>query len=46
MASRALDPVMVGRLLLVSVGATNFTTEIDFISSLLPRFRYIAIDTE
>ncbi|ONM27288.1 putative CCR4-associated factor 1 11 [Zea mays] len=39
-------PAMVGRLQFVSVGASNFATEMDFIGSLLPRFRYIAIDAE
>jgi hypothetical protein len=38
--------VMVGRLPFVSVYNSNFTAEMDFIGSLLPRFCYISIEAE
>ncbi|KAG0530771.1 hypothetical protein BDA96_05G215500 [Sorghum bicolor] len=39
-------PMMVGRLQFVSVGKENIATELERIRELLPRYRYVAIDTE
>ncbi|KAG0530769.1 hypothetical protein BDA96_05G215300 [Sorghum bicolor] len=38
--------VMVGRLQFVSMGKENITTELERIKELLPRYCYVAIDTE